>query len=115
MEVPDIKVNLEYWVSPFKPVSDFMGVYAAKMSIPGAEISGCIENRSTFLSASFCMLRHESSRKEKVLYYIYILVEIYIYSKVMYTLRRRFDPGLGPRDENEATNGAGSFFLSRVL
>ena len=25
------------------------------------------------------------------------------------------DPGFGPRDENKGTNGAGAFFVARVL
>ena len=41
MEVPDMTVNFENKVSPFNPVSDFIGVYDAKMSMPGAAISGC--------------------------------------------------------------------------
>ncbi len=41
-------------------------------------------------------------------------VDININNKI-YTLRRRSDPGFGPRDENEATNGAGVFFISWVL
>ena len=41
MEVPDIIVKSENWVSPFNPVSDLIGVKAAKMFTPGAAISGC--------------------------------------------------------------------------
>lgn len=40
IEVPDIIVNFEYCVSPFSPVSVCRGVYDAKMSTPGAAISG---------------------------------------------------------------------------
>lgn len=42
IDVPDMKVNFEYCVSPFSPVSDFSSVYDARMSIPGATISGCL-------------------------------------------------------------------------
>lgn len=38
MEVPDMSVNFECIVSPFNPVSDLIGVYDAKMSMPGAAI-----------------------------------------------------------------------------
>lgn len=36
-----MSVNLECIVSPFNPVRDFIGVYDAKMSMPGAAMSGC--------------------------------------------------------------------------
>jgi hypothetical protein len=41
MEVPDISVNSENLVSPSKLAIDCLSVYAAKMLMPGAVISGC--------------------------------------------------------------------------
>lgn len=46
MEVPDMSVNSENCVSPFRPVRDFIRVYAARMSIPGATTSGCSMQRT---------------------------------------------------------------------
>lgn len=43
IEVPDISVNSENWVSPFWPVIDFIGVKDAKMLMPGAATLGCIK------------------------------------------------------------------------
>lgn len=77
-------------MSPSNPVSDLLRVKAANISIPGAAISGYIPKK---------MLQTN-------------LIKISISQNQMtliksYTLRRRVDPGLGPLDEKEATNGAG--------
>lgn len=52
MEVPDMSVNLENWVSPANPVSDFKRVYDANMSTPGAAISGCTQKPATYRQPS---------------------------------------------------------------
>ena len=91
MEVPDMNVKSEYWVSPFNPVRDLRRVYDAKMSIPGAEISGCIfryrEGKPVKQFALFSLLQKRNM-------------------EIILTLRRRWLPGFGPLDENEAANGA---------
>ena len=65
MEVPDISVKSEYWVSPFNPVSDFRGVYDAKMSMPGATISGCFivyqESGNRFIRVAGLMITMNSN------------------------------------------------------
>jgi len=64
MDVPDISVNSENRVSPSKPVIDVLSVYDAKMLMPGAVMSGCIQEFIGQNNSIMVNIQEQKARKK---------------------------------------------------